>query len=515
MTKRYNLLPFIILIIGLAITLFLYYQFDQLDKNRINGLFKAKVNERASSFYLELQSNLEGLYVVQDMMSDFDPPYLSFKKVSEEIIHRHRGIESIAWLPRIPRYKVDTFKVIARRQFRVFRLKEVSKNGTIIPAGRYNEYYPFYYIYPLRGHSELLGLSLYPADPNFRELVKSPNRVIYKAFKQLTSLGRKLADSQYILFFPVYSPKRNRELKGFLAATFDIAEIFSGSIPKEQLSKFNIALSDVSGSQGNSIIFSSIKFSSKESNKQEYYLEKTLTDFGGRTLKISAYPTKEYLSSVRNLSSIIVVIITITFILILVFLTRKVMMRSVVIEEQNDELAFKNNQLEILSNSDALTGLANRRHFEKILDLEWKRSQRESTPITVVMIDIDHFKQYNDTYGHVAGDKCLRNVAQALAKVISRPTDLVARYGGEEFVIILSNTEDREGKVAAKCVKEVAKLRIPHKSSSAAGYVTISAGSATYAIVPPDQPPRSIVKKADKALYAAKKDGRNRVKVLY
>ena len=91
----------------------------------------------------------------------------------------------------------------------------------------------------------------------------------------------------------------------------------------------------------------------------------------------------------------------------------------------------------------------------------------------------------------------------------------MARYGGEEFVIILSNTEDREGKVAVKCVKEVAKLKIPHKASSVANYVTVSAGSATYAIVPPNLPPRTIVKKADKALYAAKKDGRNRVKILY
>ncbi len=515
MNKRYNLISSFILIIGLALTFFSYFQFTQLDKNRINGLFKGKVNERAASFYLELESNLEGLYVVQDMLSDFNPPYLSFKKVSEKIIKRHHGIEYIAWLPKITRYQLDTFKVYARRQFRGFRLKEVSKNGSLIPIGRYNEYYPFYYIYPPRIQKGLLGISLYPADPDFRKLVKSPQKANYTAFKRLTSLNRKLADSQYILFFPVYSSKRNSELKGFLAATIDIATIFSGSIPKEQLSNFNIAITDVTDPSKNITVFNSIRFKTQNANKNEYYLEKILSDFGGRRLKISAYPTREYLSSVRNLSPFIILVVDILITLVLALLIRRLMIRALVIERQKDELAYKNNQLEILSNSDALTGLANRRHFEKILDLEWKRSLRESTPITVIMIDIDHFKQYNDTYGHVAGDKCLRNVAQTLAKVISRPTDLVARYGGEEFVIILSNTEDREGKVAAKCVKEVAKLRIPHKSSPVENYVTISAGSATYAIVPPDQPPRTIVKKADKALYAAKKDGRNRVKVLY
>jgi diguanylate cyclase (GGDEF)-like protein len=515
MNKRYNLVSFIILIIGLAVTFFSYYQFKQLDKNRISGLFKGKINERAASFYLELESNLEGLFVVQDMMSDFNPPYLSFKKVSEEIIKRHRGIDYITWIPRITRYQIDTFRVIAARQFRGFRLKEISKKGTLIPIGRYNEYYPFYYIYPLRTQKNLLGISLYPADPDFRELVKAPNKAVYKAFKQLTSLRRKLGDSQYILFFPVYSPTRNRELKGFLAATIDVAAIFSGSIPKEQLSNFNIAITDISNPKDNITVFSSIKYNAKDTDKNEYYLEKKLSDFGGRSLKISAYPTKEYLSSVRNLSPYIIIIVDVLIALMLLILIRRLMMRNLVIEQQNDELEFKANQLEILSNSDALTGLANRRHFEKILDLEWKRSLRESTPITVIMIDIDYFKQYNDTYGHVAGDKCLRNVAQALAKVISRPTDLVARYGGEEFVIILSNTEDREGKVAVKCVKEVTKLKIPHKASSVANYVTISAGSATFAIVPPNLPPRTIVKKADKALYAAKKDGRNRVKILY
>ncbi len=174
------------------------------------------------------------------------------------------------------------------------------------------------------------------------------------------------------------------------------------------------------------------------------------------------------------------------------------------------ELEAKNRELERLSSLDGLTGIPNRRTFDRELAEEWARATREGRPLGLILIDIDHFKGYNDHYGHQGGDEVLRRVARALEEAVRRPGDRVARYGGEEFVVILPGT-DREGAatVAEALGRAVAALGIPHARNSAAGHVTISQGVA--ARVPrPGEGPEQLVEEADRALYAAKRDGRNR-----
>jgi len=174
------------------------------------------------------------------------------------------------------------------------------------------------------------------------------------------------------------------------------------------------------------------------------------------------------------------------------------------------ELEAKNRELERLSSLDGLTGIPNRRTFDRQLSEEWGRAAREGRPLGLILIDIDHFKGYNDHYGHQGGDEVLRRVARALEEAVRRPADRVARYGGEEFVVILPET-DREGAatVAEALRRAVGALGIPHARNSAADHVTISQGVA--ARVPrPGEPPQQLVEEADRALYAAKRAGRNR-----
>ena len=157
---------------------------------------------------------------------------------------------------------------------------------------------------------------------------------------------------------------------------------------------------------------------------------------------------------------------------------------------------------------DGLTGLPNRRDFDETLRREWRRGQRLHSPLSVIMMDIDHFKEFNDHYGHLAGDDCLRRVAQALADK-GRATDFVGRYGGEEFVALLPHT-DRTGaeQVADKFRRAVAELRIPHRASSAGEFLSLSLGVAS--IVPPFQSePTELMEAADRMLYAVKQGGRN------
>ena len=175
----------------------------------------------------------------------------------------------------------------------------------------------------------------------------------------------------------------------------------------------------------------------------------------------------------------------------------------------NERLAEVNLELERLSVTDSLTGLANRRSFNNFLSREWLREQREQQPFSVIMIDIDHFKRYNDVYGHLEGDVCLQNVSLALQRALCRAGDLLARYGGEEFVAILPHTDIAGAtELAAAFHHHVRELEIPHRDSPVSSVVTISIGIAS---VIPNQKisPTQVVTMADKALYRAKLAGRN------
>jgi diguanylate cyclase (GGDEF)-like protein/PAS domain S-box-containing protein len=178
--------------------------------------------------------------------------------------------------------------------------------------------------------------------------------------------------------------------------------------------------------------------------------------------------------------------------------------------ELYENLQATNHKLEYLANHDALTRLPNRRHFIDTLTLEWQRAIRHGTPLTLILCDVDYFKRYNDTYGHIGGDKCLAKVATTLQQAIRRPADMVARYGGEEFIIVLPQTT---GVGAVKVVEAIqASLRqvnIPHRMSLVSDRVTLSFGIACQRPQKMDRA-RSLLQQADDALYEAKQNGRNR-----
>lgn len=167
--------------------------------------------------------------------------------------------------------------------------------------------------------------------------------------------------------------------------------------------------------------------------------------------------------------------------------------------------------LQRLATKDGLTGIANRRCFDEALVAEWHRAQRDQTSLALLLVDVDHFKRYNDSYGHQKGDDCLKKVAGAMQEKIFRPADLLARYGGEEFVVLMPNTDLRGAhKVAERIQQYVHGLAIPHESSEINGLVSISVGvSAT--VPAPQLSAEQLLAAADSALYAAKHAGRNRV----
>ena len=189
-------------------------------------------------------------------------------------------------------------------------------------------------------------------------------------------------------------------------------------------------------------------------------------------------------------------------------LANEVLTRTYELKKQNEELQH----LLKISNTDSLTGIPNRYCWETVLKRDWKKSTRTSQSISLIMIDIDFFKLFNDTYGHLQGDICLKKVGQEIKKNLRRSTDLVARYGGEEFVVLLPNTDKSGAMFVAESIRiEVNGLKIIHGASIVDKYITISLGVTT-TIPTISSHSNEFISKADQALYSAKKEGRNCVR---
>jgi two-component system chemotaxis family response regulator WspR len=180
------------------------------------------------------------------------------------------------------------------------------------------------------------------------------------------------------------------------------------------------------------------------------------------------------------------------------------------LEAVKAELEVSNAKLQELTHLDGLTGLANRRCLDQVLDVEWRRCQRDRTPLSLILLDLDEFKKFNDSQGHQAGDVCLQRVAQALKVGPRRPADLVARYGGEEFAVVLPNTPSEGALQVAETLRTlVNELAIAHAASDVAKHVTMSLGVAS-CLPSADKTVHGLVAMADVALYEAKSSGRNR-----
>lgn len=184
-------------------------------------------------------------------------------------------------------------------------------------------------------------------------------------------------------------------------------------------------------------------------------------------------------------------------------------------KKSEDELLRLQRELEALSYRDGLTNAANRRMFETMFEREWGSARRNGSPLSLILLDIDSFKEFNDCLGHLAGDECLRNIARLLLRATARrPRDLVSRYGGEEFAVLLPETDPAAALLMAEqCRRAVHDAMIPHPRSKTAPCVTVSLGVSS--IVPKDgDDPRAFLEQVDKLLYRAKETGRNRVESL-
>ena len=183
-------------------------------------------------------------------------------------------------------------------------------------------------------------------------------------------------------------------------------------------------------------------------------------------------------------------------------------------KKTEEKLLALQKELEALSFKDGLTGIANRRQFDTSLAREWESARQSQQPLSLLLIDVDHFKQYNDLYGHLQGDTCLTEIAQTLRLALVGPRDLAARYGGEEFVLVLPETDAAGAqRVAERCLRLIDKLALPHAQNPHGQRVTVSIGMGTFT-PDPGAEPQDALRAVDQQLYRAKQEGRNRIAAL-
>jgi diguanylate cyclase (GGDEF)-like protein len=212
---------------------------------------------------------------------------------------------------------------------------------------------------------------------------------------------------------------------------------------------------------------------------------------------------------------IILILISGGVLLILYIVFKSIQKDQSDLESVSKKLQIANKKLENASYTDSLTNLYNRRYFNIVLDREIKRAKRATSEITFMMLDVDFFKQYNDTYGHIEGDKALIYVAKNLRSVLQRPGDFVFRLGGEEFGVFLTDTGAQDAQaLAGKICHSLEELKIPHAGNKASAYLTISIGAVS-CVADETLDGEEIIKQADKKLYEAKENGRNRVEFSY
>lgn len=469
--------------------------------------FRAEVDQRATAFEREVLLNLEilntlkvGFSVIPDVNHD------TFTKVTRGVLDRSVVIQAFAWAPMIKKADANAFEQQQKQGTKTFRLTQRDAQGTVEPVADRPWYVPVEYIQPLANNRAAVGFDL-ASEPNRLTALKKARdtgrMVSTAAIKLVQETGEQKG---FLVFTPLYhgSPETREQRResnyAFLNGVFRIGDLFRQAIRRDISRQMLLRVVDQTNGK-REILYQNTREERREWRPEFGYIA-PLHDIAGRQWSVEASPSATYVDSQRGYLPWLVFVFGILFVALSVAYSLLTLRR-------NSQLRLSEQQLKKDSLTDSMTGLANRRHFDRHLRLEWARARREGVMISLVLLDIDFFKPFNDEYGHIAGDACLKRVANALKLVSQRPADLVARYGGEEFAIILPQTDDAI-KVAESCLDAIEALQVNAAASSESTWVTMSAGVCT-ALPDTGEKARDLTEAADRALYMAKARGRRQV----
>lgn len=528
MERRLYYITLFSIVAGIVLSCLLFGLFYHVETKSIQREFEAEINKKAELLSGSLTLQFEALYGVKLAFDNYGVLLPDeFSVLATTILSRHPQLEALEWVPYVAgKQRTEQESFVARR-LPGFEFSERVASGDMVRATDRPAYFPVYYLEPLAGNEAFLGYDLGSNSIRLdaiRRARDSGEMQLSEGLKLLQPVGGSGDNSGLLSFLPVYRQpepesvyRRRESLLGFVVGVFRIGEILPVTYLAGEEESLHYSLIDLSAPADNQVLYHYPLMTKQNDNllDQLTYTRSVLQQ-GGRRWVLEATPTNAYFEQRRTVTPWLVFAAGSLFFGIVSWLGSTTLKRSKLflaeIDSKNQQLNTANAKLERLTKTDCLTGIANRRFFDETYDQEFRRAQREDLPLALLIVDIDYFKEFNDNYGHQAGDRCLKLVANELERVLKRPADMIARIGGEEFGILLPNTTDGEV-VAKQCRAAVERLNIEHRGAGELAFVTISVGVASAESVR-DQTKDTLFNMADTALYQAKKGGRNRVRAI-
>ncbi|ESP92347.1 diguanylate cyclase domain-containing protein [Pseudoalteromonas luteoviolacea] len=519
LTHRHSakLLQGLVVLFGFGFTGVLGFMLYAEQQRLISQEFNKEYLLRVDSFKQSVLSRLATLHSLAILFET--QPQVSkslFRQVSAGLLINHPGIQALEWAPRVLHQDRAAFEQQGLSHYSHFSVTEREQSGVMQRALQRAEYYPVQFVEPLYGNEIALGFDL---------LSDSRRQTIIEASRDLAlplaTSGIKLVQdpkghSAFLAMRPVYLNQpvtvleKRAHILGFVVGVFKIQTLIANSKLGKSEGDIEFVLEDVTKAKAPQILH-------RHGQMQTQLAPNTAwLQVWGRDWAISAVPSTQFIQNRTSALPYIIIVIgffltALTFLYVRLLYRRQLAIQRAV-RVKTYELDKANAQLQVLTQIDGLTQVSNRRYFDLQLQKEWRRAARIASPISLLVIDIDYFKEYNDHYGHVMGDECLRSVAQALNELAQRPCDVFARVGGEEFVFILPDTEKVDA-FCDKCLAAVQALKLRHQGSSVFKYVSVSVGAC---VMRPSngESEEVLLNHADRAMYTAKEIGRNCAKVI-
>ncbi|HQQ63069.1 MAG TPA: diguanylate cyclase [Pseudomonadales bacterium] len=505
MLSHFTYLRILNLLLGIALATTSFYLSYRHEQDQIFQRYTSEVDALASSLELELGRNIALLMSFRSFHEAFPQvDERGFSIFSRNARQFNGGVYGMKWAPRVLDEDRESFEKNALQKLGVAHITDINDVGEAEIAPPSDEYYPILISEPAARQELPIGYDVASKieTRTALETAASNNQAIGTKPIAVKEGGKR--SYIYFISLPIYKQNdaseedRLDQVKGFVVGLYDIEAIFNNVLDSAWSwdTTNSIALDDNSG-QSSTQTRVAAKPGKDIVDGTRFEYTKQLSPIADLQWFLVGKPSKQYFHKHRTAFPYMLGVGILLF--------------SLMIEAYLGVLRRVDKELQDAALIDGLTRVANRRRFFEQLNKEWPRAQRFFRPITIVVVDVDNFKKYNDIYGHVRGDRCLHDVAQALNKGVQRPGDIMARYGGEEFAIILPETTlEAAREVADKCRQAVQDLAIEHTGNAGYGVVTVSMGVAC--VVPEEGLSYGdLIEMADQALYESKEKGRNRV----